>query len=160
MDKTSQKKFYKIMDSILAQEADTHTTVATVNKPNEVIRRFIADKLDVICAKFSGSLSKCNAAAKVPRMRCLLHLIKHISQPAHKVFLRQMLPEVILSFREINKKSRDASVFLLRAMLKCWQATSSNDSTISEIGLKIIIKLIYFSIFLMLLVCFVYRLDE
>ena len=67
------------------------------------------------------SLSECNVAAKVPRLKCLLDLMDYINDPAQKIFLRQILPEVILCIREINHKSREASFLLLNSMLRCWQ---------------------------------------
>ena len=84
---------------------------------------------------FVKSLAQCNSAAKVPRLKCLIHLMDYIKSEEQKPFLRQILPEVILCTKEINQKSRDASFTLLTNMLKIWQKLGANSQIpTTEIG--------------------------
>ncbi len=119
LDKTIQKKSYKILDSILTSGKPQQDKPNY--KQNLAINEFIRAKFEIISTKFVQSLSECNVAAKVPRLKCLLDLMDYINDPAQKIFLRHILPEVILCIREINHKSREASFLLLNSMLRCWQ---------------------------------------
>jgi ribosomal RNA-processing protein 12 len=119
LDKTIQKKSYKILDSILTSGKQQQDK--TQYKQNLAINEFIKAKFEIISNKFVKSLSECNVAAKVPRLKCLLDLMDYINDQSQKVFLRHILPEVILCIREINHKSREASFSLLNSMLRCWQ---------------------------------------
>ena len=131
LDKTMQKKCYKILDSLLtsgkSSTTTTDSTSATTAVPlNESIFQFIESKFQTIATTFVASLADCNAAAKAPRLKCLLSLMDYVRMADQKVFLRQILPEVILCLKEINYKSRDASFALLNSMLKLWQKLSPN----------------------------------
>lgn len=75
----------------------------------------------MISTTFVKSLADCNAAAKAPRLKCLLNLMDYVKRPEQKIFLRQILPEVILCVKEINHKSREASFSLLNSMFRLWQ---------------------------------------
>ena len=139
-----QKKCYKILDSILNSGKPNSKVLNKLNQnvnteffkqQNEAISLFIEQKFQLITATFSTALAKCNSAAKVPRLKCLLDLMDYVNLPAQKLFLRQILPEVILCIKEINQKSRDASFQLLNSMLKVWQNLGlAADEPITEIG--------------------------
>jgi hypothetical protein len=88
---------------------------------NESINTFINGKFQAITSTFSKSLANCNAAAKVPRLKCILDLMDYVKDADQKPFLRQILPEVILCIREVNHKSREAAFELLNSMLRLWQ---------------------------------------
>jgi hypothetical protein len=136
LDKTLQKKCYKILDSILksGQEVGNTANELTSKQNNESVSKFIYTKFNLITSTFVASLSDCNAAAKAPRLKCLLNLMKYVRSPEQKIFLRQILPEVILCIKEINFKSREASLSLLNSMLKIWQKLSTEaDTNLSEI---------------------------
>ncbi len=57
----------------------------------------------------------------------------YVKDSNEKLFLRQILPEVILCIREVNHKSRDAAFELLNSMLRVWQKLGlSSNQPISE----------------------------
>lgn len=120
MDKTVQKKSYKILDSILAR--------GKTSAGNESIHKFIQSHFESIADKFVQSLSKCNSAAKFPRLKCLLDLLDYVNSPSQKLFLRRILPEVIMCIREVNHKSRDVAFQLLNSILKVWQRLGLSSS--------------------------------
>jgi hypothetical protein len=139
VDRTEQKKFYKIIDSILLsgkRPADDEKSSETTNM---AINAFVTEKFEQIANKFVKAISSCNSAAKVPRLRCLVDLLDYVKQPSQKLFLRQLLPEVILCVKEVNQKSRDAAFKLLNSMLKLWQKLGI-DSNQSEIGNLFLMK--------------------
>jgi len=123
LDKTVQKKCYRILDCIL----DSGKTSS--KQMNASITAFVDARFQLIAATFLTSLAQCNPAAKVPRLKCLIHLMAYVKAPAQKAFLRQILPEVILCIKEVNQKSRDAAFTLLTTMLKTWQTLSTETST-------------------------------
>lgn len=93
---------------------------------NQFITSFIESKFELITLTFINSLAQCNLAAKVPRLKCLIHLMDYVKLPTQKTFLRQILPEVILCIKEVNQKSRDAAFLLLNTILKTWQKLGNN----------------------------------
>lgn len=136
LDKTVQKKCYKILDSILTSGKTGHKNDAHF-KQNEIVFKFIQENFRSIAGVFVKSLADCNSAAKVPRLKCLLDLMDYVRDPEHKVFIRQILPEIILSIREINHKSREAAFELLNKMLRLWQKLGLESvQPITETGLE------------------------
>ena len=118
-DKTDQKKFYKILNAIL-------NSGKPGDKTNKAINSFIEVKLEMITNLFTKSLGQCNAAAKVPRLKCLIDLMDYVHKPEQKIFLRHLLPEIILCVKELNHKSRETALELLNSMLKLWQKIRLN----------------------------------
>ncbi len=116
IDKTVQKKCYKILEAILS-----NGKLNEKSTQNESINTFINAKFQAITSTFSKSLANCNAAAKVPRLKCILDLMDYVKDVEQKPFLRQILPEVIICIREVNHKSREAAFELLNSMLRLWQ---------------------------------------
>ena len=96
------------------------------SKRNEVIKSFIEARFESLSVGFVSSLAQCNAAAKVPRLRSLANLLGYVQSGEQRSFLRQILPEVILSMKEVNEKSRDAALSLVKSMLKLWQKMDMN----------------------------------
>lgn len=145
LDKTVQKKCYKILDCILDSGKSSSKVFKKLNispesqaafkQQNESITAFIETKFQSITMVFITSLAQCNAAAKVPRLKCLVHLMDYVREPEQKVFLKQIMPEVILCMKEINQKSRDAAFTLITTMLKTWQLLSTKaDQTVTELA--------------------------
>jgi len=118
-DKTDQKKCYKILNALLSS--------GTAHK-NQSVYTFIETKFQSIAQLFTSSLGKCNAAAKVPRLKCLIGLMEYVSKSEQKIFIRQLLPEIILCVKELNLKSREAAFDLLNSMLRLWQKLGVNAS--------------------------------
>lgn len=133
-----QKKSYKILDTLLENgqnEGEDNEAGKKVN--NEAICAFVSEQFESIASTLASSLSECASGAKVPRLKCLNALMAYVSchQPGHKLLVRKMLPEVILSIREVNQKSRDASLALLNVMLKLWQRMGAQaNPAISDAG--------------------------
>ena len=143
LDKTVQKKCYRILDCILDSGKLSSKVFKKLNlspdgqeafkQQNESITAFIENKFQSIAMVFMASLAQCNAAAKVPRLKCLVHLMDYVKEPSQKMFLRQIMPEVILCMKEINQKSRDAAFTLITSMLKTWQMLGARaDQTATE----------------------------
>ena len=133
-DKTVQKKSYKILDSILESGQP-----ALNEAKNEAIFAYIVEeKFESIAKSLVGSLNDCASAAKVPRVKCLNALMAYVTDAKQKPLIRQILPEVILSVREVNQKSRDSSLALLNSMLRLWQKLGAEATPpLNEAGLFI-----------------------
>jgi hypothetical protein len=130
-----QKKSYKILDALLASGKQPPTTNAHGSFSNECVRSFVIGKFESIANTFVRSLSECNVAAKVPRLKCLIELMDYVSTNEQKSFLRQTLPEVMLCIKEVNHKSRETAFLLLSRMLKLWQKLGTSlPQPVSEIG--------------------------
>jgi hypothetical protein len=72
----------------------------------------------------------------VPRVKCLNALMAYVTDAKQKPLIRQILPEVILSVREVNQKSRDSSLALLNSMLRLWQKLGAEATPpLNEAGL-------------------------
>jgi len=142
LDRTVQKKCYKILDCILDSGKANSKVIKKLNTPNtpafkqmnESITGFVENKFQLIATTFLTSLAQCNPAAKVPRLRCLIHLMAYIKDPSQKTFLRHILPEVILCIKEVNQKSRDAAFTLLTVMLKTWQSLSTENTEVESLN--------------------------
>ena len=99
------------------------------------------ERFEFIARSFVSSLNECSSAAKVPRLKCLNALMSYVAQPQHKTLIRQILPEVILSIREVNHKSREASLALLNSMLRLSQKLGLlSDPAVNETGTNSIIR--------------------
>lgn len=122
-DKTTQKKCYKILDMLLESGKPSKAD------RNDCVCKYISEKFEGIMRSFTSSLNECTVAAKVPRLKCLNALMAYISEPTHKTLLKHILPEVILSIREVNQKSREASFILLNTMMRLWVKLSSDEDT-------------------------------
>jgi hypothetical protein len=129
-----QKKSYKILDAILASGKEA--TIARGSFSNECVRSFVVGKFESIANTFVRSLSECNVAAKVPRLKCLIELMDYVSANEQKSFLRQILPEIMLCVKEVNHKSRETAFLLLSRMLKLWQKLGASlPQPVNEIGI-------------------------
>ena len=122
-DKTDQKKCYKILNAILNCGKLTNN-----QKRNQSAFSFIEKKFESIIQIFTSSLGKCNAAAKVPRLKCLINLMDYVVQPEQRNILRYLLPEVILCVKELNHISRETAFQLLNSMFRLWQKLGINSS--------------------------------
>lgn len=119
---------------------------------NEAIFAYIVEeKFESIAKSLVGSLNDCASAAKVPRVKCLNALMAYVTNTKQKPLIRQILPEVILSVREVNQKSRDSSLALLNSMLRLWQKLGAEATPpLNEAGLFIdyvIFRFICLSVF-------------
>lgn len=108
---------------------------------NELIYEYIMNvEFENITQSLVSSLNECSSAAKVPRLKCLNALMAYVSKPEHKALLRRILPEVILSMREVNQKSRDASVDVLNTMLRLWQKIGAEaNPSLNEAGMRTVL---------------------
>lgn len=120
------------MDALL----ESGKPVENKTSQNEAIFKFIQARFELITRTFVVSLSECNSAAKVPRLKCLQGLISYITKVEQRTLVRQIMPEVILCIKEVNQKSRDASFTLLSSMLKIWQKLGLESSpAVNETGI-------------------------
>jgi ribosomal RNA-processing protein 12 len=122
-DKTDQKKCYKILNAIL-----NSGKLSSKQTRNQSVFSFIENKFESIVKVFTSSLGKCNAAAKVPRLKCLINLMDYVVKPEQRTIVRFLLPEIILCVKELNHISRETAFQLLNSMLRLWQKLGINST--------------------------------
>lgn len=106
-----QKNAYSCLECLLSCSSPTHQI-------------FTAEHLDDLRKLLLESLSTASMASKKPRLKCLQHIVDHLS-PQSSDFIAAVLPEVILCTKEVNEKTRLLSFKLVirlgYAAQKCYQ---------------------------------------
>ncbi|XP_046850876.1 RRP12-like protein [Xenia sp. Carnegie-2017] len=96
-DSKLQKKSYRILEEICCAGSAEEYFLSHVEDIQKVMEE---------------SLNVASSVSKAPRLRCLIQIVKKV-QPGQEMFLNTIIPEVILSTREVNSKARSASLKLL-----------------------------------------------
>lgn len=60
-------------------------------------------------------------------MKCIHHLVRHVIPPLSRDFLYRLLPEVILSVKEVKEKTRSLAVTILVDIGHLYDKTSIGD---------------------------------
>ncbi|XP_048746321.2 RRP12-like protein isoform X2 [Ostrea edulis] len=102
MDKTLQKKCYRVLEDLCSSSSGT-------------CQRFVTENLFSIQNVLLDSLSTSSPSSKAPRLRCLINIFKLLKEE-EKEFLLAVVPEAILCTKEIGEKARSASYQLLVEM--------------------------------------------
>ncbi|XP_041369339.1 RRP12-like protein [Gigantopelta aegis] len=121
LDRTLQKKSYRIMEEICAGKSEDC---------QEFARRYLSQ----IQKMLLSSLSKSSPSSKAPRLRCLIHIFGQLKEKQMDFFMA-VVPEVIMCTREIGEKAREAAYNLLITMaetLTRWSSSVSKEETIDS----------------------------
>ncbi|XP_028391311.1 RRP12-like protein [Dendronephthya gigantea] len=96
-DTRLQKKSYRVLEEICSSKSADEFSTSHLTKIQDVLTK---------------NLTTASSVSKAPRLRCLIQVVKKL-QPGQEVFLNAIIPEVILSVKEVNSKARIASLKLL-----------------------------------------------
>ncbi|PIK40031.1 putative RRP12-like protein isoform X1 [Apostichopus japonicus] len=100
-----QKKSYRVLEEICSGQSDACS-------------KFREDNIELLEKKLVESMSSAASPSKLPRLRCLLHIVKQLPSGKHDV-LKTILPEVILCAKEVNSKTRSTAFLLLSEIGRC-----------------------------------------
>ncbi|KAK6482122.1 RRP12-like protein [Huso huso] len=94
-----QKKAYRILEEMCGGE-------------REPCHQFVLTNLEELKRTLLGSLKSASSPAKRPRLKCLIHIVKHLS-PQHTEFITAVLPEVMICTNEVAVGARRNAYTLL-----------------------------------------------
>ncbi|XP_061180059.1 RRP12-like protein isoform X1 [Saccostrea echinata] len=118
MDKTLQKKCYRVLEELCSSSS-------------EACQMFVTENLSTIQGVLLDSLSTSSPSSKAPRLRCLINIFK-ILKEEEKDFLLAVVPEAILCTKEIGEKARSASYQLLVEMGRAKMRWNKNENEALE----------------------------
>ncbi|XP_056147763.1 RRP12-like protein [Lampris incognitus] len=94
-----QKKAYRVLEEMCGGE-------------REVCRSFVLANLETLKQVLLETLKNASSPAKRPRLKCLIHIVKQLSEE-HKDFIIALLPEVIICTKEMAVGARKNAYNLL-----------------------------------------------
>uniref|UniRef100_A0A673BP20 Ribosomal RNA processing 12 homolog n=1 Tax=Sphaeramia orbicularis TaxID=375764 RepID=A0A673BP20_9TELE len=94
-----QKKAYRVLEEMCGGES------------NECMS-FVIKNLEKLKAVLLETLKNASSPAKRPRLKCLIHIVKRLSEE-HKDFIVTLLPEVIICTKEVSVGARKNAYNLL-----------------------------------------------
>lgn len=94
-----QKKAYRVLEEMCGGESDA-------------CRSFVVANLETLKAVLLETLKNASSPAKRPRLKCLIHIVKRLSEE-HKDFITALLPEVIICTKEVSVGARKNAYNLL-----------------------------------------------
>ncbi|XP_071336805.1 RRP12-like protein [Trachinotus anak] len=94
-----QKKAYRVLEEMCGGERDE-------------CRSFVVANLETLKAVLLETLKNASSPAKRPRLKCLSHIVKRLSEE-HKIFITALLPEVIICTKEVSVGARKTAYNLL-----------------------------------------------
>ncbi|XP_041802911.1 RRP12-like protein [Chelmon rostratus] len=94
-----QKKAYRVLEELCGGESDE-------------CRSFVVANLETLKAVLLETLKNASSPAKRPRLKCLIHIVKRLSEE-HKDFITTLLPEVIICTKEVSVGARKNAYTLL-----------------------------------------------
>ncbi|XP_010897516.1 RRP12-like protein [Esox lucius] len=97
-----QKKAYRVLEEMCGGEREQCTA-------------FILSHLETLKHVLLGALKNASSPAKRPRLKCLIHIVKQLSEE-HKDFITALLPEVIICTKEVSVGARKSAYTLLVEM--------------------------------------------
>ncbi|XP_019948079.1 RRP12-like protein [Paralichthys olivaceus] len=101
-DQGMQKKAYRVLEEMCGGERDE-------------CRSFVLANLETLKAVLLETLKNASSPAKRPRLKCLSHIVKRLSEE-HKDFIAALLPEVIICTKEVSVGARKNAYNLLVEM--------------------------------------------
>ncbi|XP_035027985.1 RRP12-like protein [Hippoglossus stenolepis] len=101
-DQGMQKKAYRVLEEICGGERDE-------------CRSFVLANLETLKVLLLETLKNASSPAKRPRLKCLAHIVKRLSEE-HKDFIAALLPEVIICTKEVSVGARKNAFNLLVEM--------------------------------------------
>ncbi|KAI3363169.1 hypothetical protein L3Q82_011818 [Scortum barcoo] len=97
-----QKKAYRVLEEMCGGESDE-------------CRSFVVANLETLKVVLLETLKNASSPAKRPRLKCLIHIVKRLSEE-HKEFITALLPEVIICTKEVSVGARKNAYNLLVEM--------------------------------------------
>uniref|UniRef100_A0A7N8XT35 Ribosomal RNA processing 12 homolog n=1 Tax=Mastacembelus armatus TaxID=205130 RepID=A0A7N8XT35_9TELE len=94
-----QKKAYRVLEEMCGGE-------------REECRSFVVANLETLKLVLLETLKNASSPAKRPRLKCLIHIVKRLSEE-HKDFIVALLPEVIICTKEVSVGARKNAYTLL-----------------------------------------------
>ncbi|KAL3050287.1 hypothetical protein OYC64_012343 [Pagothenia borchgrevinki] len=94
-----QKKAYRVLEEMCGGE-------------REECRSFVIANLETLKVVLLDTLKKASSPAKRPRLKCLIHIVKGLTEE-HKDFIPALLPEVIICTKEVSAGARKNAYTLL-----------------------------------------------
>lgn len=94
-----QKKAYRVLEEMCGGESDD-------------CKSFVVANLETLKVVLLETLKKASSPAKRPRLKCLIHIVKRLSEE-HKDFITTLLPEVIICTKEVSVGARKNAYSLL-----------------------------------------------
>ncbi|GAA6213816.1 RRP12-like protein [Lates japonicus] len=94
-----QKKAYRVLEEMCGGERDE-------------CRSFVVANLETLKVVLLETLKNASSPAKRPRLKCLIHIVKRLSEE-HKDFITALLPEVIICTKEVSVGARKNAYNLL-----------------------------------------------
>uniref|UniRef100_A0A4W6C4P2 Ribosomal RNA processing 12 homolog n=1 Tax=Lates calcarifer TaxID=8187 RepID=A0A4W6C4P2_LATCA len=94
-----QKKAYRVLEEMCGGERDK-------------CRSFVVANLETLKVVLLETLKNASSPAKRPRLKCLIHIVKRLSEE-HKDFITALLPEVIICTKEVSVGARKNAYNLL-----------------------------------------------
>uniref|UniRef100_A0A8C8H6L8 Ribosomal RNA-processing protein 12-like conserved domain-containing protein n=1 Tax=Oncorhynchus tshawytscha TaxID=74940 RepID=A0A8C8H6L8_ONCTS len=94
-----QKKAYRVLEEMCGGE-------------REECRSFVLSHLETLKHVLLGTLKNASSPAKRPRLKCLIHIVKQLSDE-HRDFITALLPEVIICTKEVSVGARKNAYALL-----------------------------------------------
>ncbi|TKS85555.1 RRP12-like protein [Collichthys lucidus] len=94
-----QKKAYRVLEEMCGGESDE-------------CRSFVVANLETLKVVLLETLKNASSPAKRPRLKCLIHIVKRLSEE-HKDFITALLPEVIICTKEVSVGARKNAYNLL-----------------------------------------------
>ncbi|XP_064631172.1 RRP12-like protein isoform X2 [Lineus longissimus] len=101
-DRTTQKKSYRALEEICSSKSEN-------------CRNYVATHLSELQSVLINSLSSSSPSSKAPRLRCLIHIFRQLSDD-QRDFLMAVVPEAILCTKEVAERARTAAYTLLVEM--------------------------------------------
>ncbi|XP_062257338.1 RRP12-like protein [Platichthys flesus] len=98
-DQGMQKKAYRVLEEMCGGERDE-------------CRSFVLANLETLKVVLLETLKNASSPAKRPRLKCLGHIVKRLSEE-HKDFIAALLPEVIICTKEVSVGARKNAFNLL-----------------------------------------------
>lgn len=102
MDKTLQKKSYRMLEELCGVSSDEG-------------QQFVKDNLATIQAELVSALSSSSPSSKTARMKCLMLIFQRLESRQDE-FLLAVIPEAILCTKEIAERARASAYSLLVEM--------------------------------------------
>ncbi|XP_036402433.1 RRP12-like protein [Megalops cyprinoides] len=101
-----QKKAYRVLEEMCGGQ-------------REACRQFVLANLEQLQKVLLGSLKSAASPAKRPRLKCLIHIVKQLSEE-HREFIAALLPEVIICTKEVSVGARKNAYTLLVEMAQAF----------------------------------------
>ncbi|KAG9341086.1 hypothetical protein JZ751_019840 [Albula glossodonta] len=123
-DSSLQKKAYRALEEMCGGE-------------KEPCHRFVLANLEQMKEVLLGSLKSASSPAKRPRLKCLIHIVRQLTEE-HMEFITALLPEVIICTKEVSVGARKNAYTLLVEMAQAFIRFCGNTKEALEKYLELV----------------------